>query len=1609
MVSYSPTTSFPIRTDDVQFGLLSPDEIKRMSVAQVKDPTIYNRGLPNPFGVNDHRMGTVDRRLLCGTCCKDVRLCQGHVGHIELPFPMYHVGFFDTTFKVLRCVCFACSLLLLTKEERTSLSKEVEGRGVGDEEEGGSDPKGVGKGRFQLIYSIVKARKRCLSCGMVQPHYTKGALSIRADFDQKGGGEKEKKGDVFTSEEEREYCCRPFTQRDALSILSHISDEDCLYLGLDPSLCHPKHMLILNVLVPPPVSRPAIQASEGAKSIGQDDLTIKLQDILKRSIDLSNLMKGTNYVEVDATPLEMVDKIGRLQYDVFTYMNNNIRGQKQSTQRSGAPTKSIVDRIKGKEGRIRGSLMGKRVDFSARSVITPDPLMDIDEVGVPHKIAMSLTVPERVNAKNIDSLTERVIHGVNHIRGAETVITSQGVTISLSCCEARDKIRLQYGWIVERYLQDDDVVIFNRQPSLHKMGMMGHRVRLIERTLTFRLNLCCANPYNADFDGDEMNLHVPQSSTATADVATLMMVGQQVISPQANRPVMGIVQDCLLGAYLMTRSPVLLDRQSACSLVARLKFSPRSLPLPFLVRGKRGGPAWTASQLVSLLFPSTFDFGSERGVEKALSSPKSSSPLLIRGGKIVCGFLSKPTIGTSAGGVIDTLYRRYGPSVTIRFMSDLQRLVNAWLQTVGFSVGIQDCVLSKEGEETVRERVERATVSAEELLDEETIHGSEEGEVIEANVKRILSKTLMQVGSIVDEHLREENAIRTMVRAGSKGTSINLAQICGVVGQQSVEGQRIFAYKGNRTLPCFRKGRTSVCSHGFVQNSYALGLLPHEYFYHAMGGREGLVDTAVKTATTGYIQRRQVKAMEDHRVCYDGTVRDAQERVLSFLYGGDGMDASRLERIQVPCLREGWIGGETLRREEEEAIREAADSILICKRTQSVSGGGSVDLRVLSPFNPIHFPLSSYRSDRCETKEKERTRKGKGEKEKGEAQGEKVGRKRERRENGKDEEREKKEEGEGEEGRVGVEREIDSFLERNPSKVVRAAFLSHFHSSRLIEEGVDEEGARRIVRDVEEAIEAARVHGGEMVGSIAAQSIGEPCTQLTLNSFHTAGISSKNVTLGIPRLKEILDHTKHIKTPSNCIRFLPPFDSDKEVVSYFASTLPLTRLGDVVLSCEFLFDPYPSSSLVEADRLLVETDWRIRSSSRPPSSSSRFSIRLLLNQSLMKTRRLTPPVVRSLLRKRLEGRAHVVSSETNAVDWVLRIRLLHVGEMMAPLSSSSSSSSQSRKGSGRGKGCGKGREEEEKGKEREGMLCHRVANVLMNTIVLCGHPDIQAAQVREMEQGVSTSPFLSNKDGRERYVVDTTGVSLADLSIAPLVDFYSTTSNDIHEVHRVLGIEAASSSIYNEFWSTITFDGTYVDPRHIMMVVDTMTHGGYIMPLSRHGINRMDTGPLLRCSFEETPDILCDAACFGEHDNGLGVSQNIMTGKLPSIGSGLPTVLCHTDNMHPRAVASLSDGKGRRIMKSSVRRSSLSPPLSSSEEYLHFYQPQPHAPEPSVEQPYLSSSSFPSSTSFSSSSKGETIFASSLLQKPFLEEGVDEETGMDEECVDFKPSSPTSP
>jgi DNA-directed RNA polymerase II subunit RPB1 len=515
----------------IQFGVISPEFIKSISVTQqmefagreiskgINHDMCYDpaTGQPNLGAINDPRMGNTNDPEHPGYC-----------GHIELVRPVYHIGFLKIVIDILRCVSYYTSELLVNREDY--LEKK-------------------GRRNLKEITRLSKSIKKCPITQKRLPTYTKEGTKIAIDL---GRGK------------------QIISPVEVYSILEKISDEDAQILGLNTKYTRPEWLLLTTLCVPPPHVRPSVFMSSSQKC--DDDLTTKLNEIVKTNIALANAIEKNN--QDQGTNEHFISQLeSLLQYNVSTFIDNQHPGQPPSLQRSGKPLKTLRERLAGKDGRVRGNLMGKRVDFTARTVITADPNLSLDQVGVPKTVALKLTVPVVVTDYNKDHLLELIKRGPDVHPGAKFVIKTGGVKLDLKFAKITE---LKNGWVVERHLDDGDEVIFNRQPSLHKMSMMGHKAKILDGS-TFRLNLAYTGAYNADFDGDEMNLHVPQSLPARAEVEWLMMVDKLIVSPQSNKPVIGIIQDSLLSSCKMTRRNVLIKKDLLMNMIGTILFQNQRL------------------------------------------------------------------------------------------------------------------------------------------------------------------------------------------------------------------------------------------------------------------------------------------------------------------------------------------------------------------------------------------------------------------------------------------------------------------------------------------------------------------------------------------------------------------------------------------------------------------------------------------------------------------------------------------------------------------------------------------------------------------------------------------------------------------------------------------------------------------------------------------------------------------------------------------------------------------------------------------------------------------------------------------------------------------------
>ena len=1282
-------------------------------------------------------------------------------------------------------------------------------------------------------------------CGNLQPEVRKEGLKLYGTW-------KPQKGDDENEGQQLEK--KAITPQMALNIFRHISAEDIKKLGLSNDYARPEWMIITVLPVPPPPVRPSISVDGSGQGMrGEDDLTYKLGDIIRANGNVRRC-------ETEGSPAHVVQEFEQLlQFHVATYMDNDIAGQPQALQKSGRPVKSIRARLKGKEGRLRGNLMGKRVDFSARTVITGDPNLSLDEVGVPRSIAKTLTYPETVTPYNIHKLHQLVKNGPNEHPGAKYVIRDSGERIDLRHHKRAGEISLQYGWKVERHIVDGDYIIFNRQPSLHKESMMGHRVRVMPYS-TFRLNLSVTSPYNADFDGDEMNLHVPQSEETRAEVNQLCMVPLNIVSPQRNSPLMGIVQDTLCGIYKMCRRDVFLTKEQVMNILLWVPDWDGVIPIPAVLKP---APKWTGKQIISMVIPQGLNLirtGSE-GL-----SPMNDDGLFIHRGELMYGLLNKKIVGASSGGVIHIIYNEMGPEVAMDFFNGAQTVVNYWLLHNGFSIGIGDTIPDKGTIQLIEDAVTKRKLEVADLTKSatenelESLPGMNVRETFESKVSKALNTARDDAGTVTEKSLRDLNNAIQMARSGSKGSTINISQMTAIVGQQSVEGKRIpFGFK-YRTLPHFTKDDYSPESRGFVENSYLRGLTPTEFFFHAMAGREGLIDTAVKTAETGYIQRRLVKAMEDVMAKYDGTVRNSLGDIVQFVYGEDGLDGAHIEsqRLDIITCSDAQF---------EKKFRvdlmdpKASISADILEQANVIAGDVKVQNYLDEEWEQLKASREFLRTNKTDDNEQlqlpinilrildtaKTTFKIKDGSRSDLHPADVIPQVRELLD------------------RLLVVRGDDPLSKEgqyNATLLFKAHIRSRLAFKRVVVEySLNKLAFQNVLGEIENRFCRAIVNPGEMVGVLAAQSIGEPATQMTLNTFHFTGISSKNVTLGVPRLKEILNVAKNIKTPSMTVYQEEGFTGDQESAKLLRSAVEHTTLRSVTETTEIYYDPDVQSTNIPADSDMVDSYWIIPDEAGVDAHrQSRWLLRIILGRRKLLDKGLTVQDVATKIKEDYPKDLAVIFSDNNADEQVIRIRMIQDG---------------------------KGDEDDE---IEEDLMLKKLENVLLDDLTLRGVPGIEKAflskrtKMRRKDDG----SLVMLKDDPEclEWFLDTSGSALGQVINIPGVDATRTYSNSFIEVFEVFGIEATRSALMRELTAVLAFDGSYVNHRHLALLVDIMTSRGHLMAITRHGINKADTGALMRCSFEETVEILLDAAAIGELDDCRGVSENVMLGQLAPLGTG---------------------------------------------------------------------------------------------------------------------------
>ena len=1320
---------------------------------------------------------------------------------------------------------------------------------------------------------------------------------------------------------------------------------------------------INNILLPPNRYRPENRTANDEIAEAQENTNYKnvlnhcdtmaqIQEEIAAQKDktsgdaaLQNRRRLRTYADLENTWVQLQEAVNSLQ----DRDKNPLQGAAGRRNPDG-----VKQKLEKKEGMFRKYMMGKRVNFAARTVISPDPNIETNEIGVPPVFAIKLTYPEAVTQWNFEELQLAVKNGAHVWPGAVAVEDESGRVVTLERKNPEERVSIANSLLaptpgttmrgtrpkkVHRHLNNGDIVIMNRQPTLHKPSMMCHRAKVLPGEKTLRMHYTNCNTYNADFDGDEMNLHFPQNELARAEALGVADTDHQYLSSTAGNPLRGLIQDHISMGVHLTKRDSLFDR----SEVMQLLYAALRPEQGHCARGRveMCAPAiwkpkqlWTGKQIITCVLMNMRP-DSHQGLTMSGNShtdgkmwgtegKAEENEVVVSDGYFCQGILDKKHIGPSSGGIVNAVYEAYGHVVAGRLLSVLGRLLTRLLVVRGFSCGVEDLMFTPEGEAARHEELKKAeTIGLEVaskyvgLADQNVAAGDRElrrrledvlrEESKQAGLDQITNTATKDITTAVSSATLPNalkkpfphNQMQTMTASGAKGSQVNASQISCNLGQQVLEGRRVPVMVSGKTLPCFRPFESSVRAGGYITDRFLTGVRPQEYFFHAMAGREGLIDTAVKTSRSGYLQRCVIKGMEGLRVEHDSSVRDSSDgSMIQVLYGEDALDVAKakylpdfkftaenhLSLFENLGMREEWT--KVLSEEAMEWNKSA-------ERKYRKSGNLGASDPALSIFNPsTHGGSTSEKLYRA--------------------------------------------------SRVYADENPDKLL-RDKKKDIEGVGLSKKNFQAILD-----------VRYLKSVVEA-----GEAVGVVAGQSIGEPSTQMTLNTFHLAGHSAKNVTLGIPRLREIvMTAAKVLATPTMTLKLNDGISvEDAKKYAKGISKLSLAEVVDKVTvtervgkgvaygearKYEIRLELFPRAeyereyaitvqdvvSAIE-HRFLPDLQKQVRKAIKQRGDEKTLKAAIGKSAGRVEEETNRPEAeneggeedsdgdddgdATNAKSKKNEMQAGYEAEEDDDERELAKRNQkqakgeedddepedeAYVSDRSTPDPEEAGSAERS---------AAKDRENRIKGDKRTNDLTQfsfndktcdlctftmeydsTAAKILMlriveavarNAVIQCV-PGLTACMV---DEAASKTP---NKTPNAAVTVVTSGVNLPAMwEHQHIVHPHHIYTNSIHDILVNYGVEAARNAIVIELQSVFGGHGISVDARHLTLIADYMTRDGRYQAFSRMGY-RGNTSPFMKMSFETTVGFLKDAVLHGETEELKGPSSRIVVGGLSSVGTG---------------------------------------------------------------------------------------------------------------------------
>ncbi|XP_013195797.1 DNA-directed RNA polymerase I subunit RPA1 [Amyelois transitella] len=1623
--------------DSVQFLMYTDEEIRKLSVVKITNINSFDAmGNPTPGGLYDSHLGPVRERLdLCATCENPLLHCAGHFGHIELPVVVINPLFLKSIYTIFRISCLKCFKIQMDDKMKFLLKLQLQLIDAGhvtaalDLENFSGEVfkvdtetreqkttkvikkykkllkktdaitevfhnKNTDKLRSRILngyFKSINIAKRCVYCQnkLIKVTTSEGKLMYNLSAEGIVG-----KGIKILMPDEIKKYCTNIAENDG-DILRH-----CLPV-LNMSNCQPMTDIFFMTLIPvlPPCVRPcnvlqgeltehaqtnvykAILAHAfGVRSV----LHVLASEDQKKAIDELDSKPRFAYTSISgATPAE---KLHNGWQDLQKSVNNLLSCDSQGFTSLGL--KQILEK---KTGVIRMHMMGKRVNFAARSVITPDPNVDIDEIGVPDAFAKKLTYPVPVTEFNVDELRKMVINGPNVHPGAEKLEIENGRTIRIPADSIQkrkslakrlltpDEYKTSGLKIVHRHLINGDVMILNRQPSLHKPSMMAHRARILKGEKTLRLHYANCKSYNADFDGDEMNAHFPQNEIARSEAYNIMSVRKQYLVPKDGTPLSGLIQDHVISGVRMSLRGVFFSKTDYQQLVFQALTNHRGeiklLP-PTILKPRQ---LWSGKQVLSTIIINSIPKGKKylsiSGKAKISSkawlkekprpwkaggtpfikeNDMSEAEVIIRNGELLCGVLDKTHYGATPYGLVHCMYELYGGDSSSALLSSFSKVFTFYLQWIGFTLGVKDILVVDESDlkrddyiRSVRDSGRVAAIKATDLpldVDEgklkniiEEMHTKDPKfrANLDRQYKTMLDSYTNNINKVcLSEGLLEKfpyNNLQLMVQSGAKGSTVNTMQISCLLGQIELEGKRPPLMISGRSLPSFPPYDVSPRAGGFIDGRFMTGIQPQEFFFHCMAGREGLIDTAVKTSRSGYLQRCLIKHLESLSVGYDHTVRDSDGSVIQYAYGEDGLDVLKCQYLkpeQLKFLDEN--SGAVIADSAIDMLKEEADPKSIKKANKSLKKwkkkfGDPLRKERASGF--IRFCAQAKQDIKLYDKPTDQTR------DPYYWELEKMWRSLE------EEDRKQYEPKSCPDpipGKYAPDYKLGVITEQLDGII--QSYLKN-RQVNMYDVCTDKE---KFVEVMNAKYLASMAAPGEPVGLLAAQSIGEPSTQMTLNTFHFAGRGDMNVTLGIPRLREILmTASAKLKTPNMDIPLRSDIQNVEKKAERLRQKLNRVTVADVLekvdVECELVTRPERQLKTTMKFTFLPHSQYRSQYAVKPPQIIKHMENKFFAEMfSIVKKQAKASAGIVWASEKKKERRKAAASDdedgEVNAPTEKVNVDD-DSSDDEAPNEDDDNTDTKIRKKRNEEQEYEDPESgEEEKSDDEAELVDEPTENIEEKPSEL----DITAKELKVMSDVVNSikeaknysydtknhlwceltvmfpiaflrvdlsqavrdaatksiihevkniKRAITNKEKNMLYI-KTEGINILQMfKYNDLLDLNKLYSNDIHAIANTYGIEAANKVIIKEIQNVFNVYGIAVDPRHLSLIADYMTFNGVFEPMSRKGMEA-SSSPLQQMSFESSLIFLKEAVLNAKKDNIRSASSCLMVGQPCRYGTG---------------------------------------------------------------------------------------------------------------------------